>query len=101
MERADGAGIAAVRDGARGREADVVADGIRDVPCGADRDAVPDREGGQSLDLSIVVVESLARDVPAVGGAVDRLLAVLKSRGSLKSGSGCPDPCWRSNEERR
>ena len=53
-----------------------------------------------AVDLSAVVVESLAGDVPAAGGAAARLLVVL-SEVLLKSGSGCPDPCWPSNDERR
>ena len=96
----DGAGIAAARGGAQGGEADVVADGIRDVLCGGDPDAVPDRSEWGSADLSAVVVDSVARDVPAAGGAAAGLLVVLRDV-PLKSGSGCPDPCRPSNEERR
>ena len=44
-----GAGVAAARGQARGREADVVADGVRDVLCGGDPDAVPDRRSGGRL----------------------------------------------------
>ena len=39
-------------------------------------------------------------NVPAAGGAAARLLAVLEGC-HPKSGSGCPDPCWPSNDERR
>ena len=38
-----GAGDAAARGRARGGEADAAADGVRDVLCGGDPDAVPDR----------------------------------------------------------
>ena len=38
------AGVASARGQAHGREADAVADGVRDVLCGDDPDAVPDRQ---------------------------------------------------------
>ena len=63
----------------------MAADGIRNVLCSGNPDALPDRQGWQAVDLSIAVVEPLAGDVPAAGGAAARLLAVLgdvtRSRG--------------------
>ena len=70
LEHLAGAGVAATRGPPRGREADAVADGVRDVLCGDDPDAVPDRAERQAADLPAVVVESVARDVPAL---VERL----------------------------
>ena len=55
----------------------LIADGVRDVLCGGDPDAVPDPQEREAVDLSVVVVESMAGDVPAAGGAVARLLVVL------------------------
>ena len=43
-----GAGVAAARGQARGREADAAADGVRDVLRGGDPDALPDRAGAAS-----------------------------------------------------
>ena len=80
------------RGEAPGREADAVADGVRDVLRGGDPDAVPDRAGRPADRLPVAVLEPVARGVPAAGGAAAGLLAVL-SGGLLKSGSGCPDPC--------
>ena len=57
-------------------------------------------QGWEAVDLPAVVVESVARGVPAAGGAAAGLLVVLR-RCHLKSGSGCPDPCGPSNKERR
>src|SRR5262245_26465447 len=98
MGGAAGPGRTAARGGARGREADVVADGIRDVPRGGAPDAVPDRAGREAVGLPVVVVDAVAGDVPAAGGAAAGELAVL-SGSLLKSGSGCPDPSWPSNIE--
>ena len=39
----------------------LVADGVRDVPRGGDRDAVPDRAGRRAVDLSAAVVERRGR----------------------------------------
>ena len=74
-----GAGGAAARPGAPGGEAVAVADGVRDVPRGGDRDAVPDRAHGRAVDLPAAVVEPVARGVPAVGGAAAGMLAVLRA----------------------
>ena len=56
----------------------VVADGVRDLSRGGDRDAVPARSEWRSADLSVVVVDTVARRVPASGGAVAGLLVVLR-----------------------
>ena len=72
-----------VRRGTRpstSREAVAVADGVPDVLRGDDPDAVPDRADGTAVDLPVAVLEPVARRVPAVGGAVARLLAVLSGR---------------------
>src|SRR5262249_28012307 len=100
VERPDAAGVAAARGQACGREANAVADGVRDVLCGGDPDAVPDPQDRGAVDLSAVFWGFLAADVPASGGAAPRPLVVLSAL-LLKSGSGCPDPCWPSNDERR
>src|SRR6516162_8785115 len=97
LERVAGAGGAAAPGPARGGAADVVADGGPDVLRGVHPDAVPDRPGGAAADLPVVVVEPVARGVPPAGRAVARTPAVSR-RGSMKSGSGCPDPCGRSRE---
>ena len=65
---------------APGREADAVADGVRDVLCGDDPDAVPDRPGRPSAGVSVAVVEPVAGGVPAAGGAAEWLLVVLSRR---------------------
>ena len=74
--------VAGSRHGPRRREpqggkTDLVADGVRDVPRGVHRHAVPDHSGRPTVDLSAAVVESVARDVPAVSGAAAELLVVL------------------------
>src|SRR6516162_8276337 len=91
LERVAGAGGAAAPGPARGGAADVVADGVHDILRGVDPDAVPDRPGGAAVDLPVVVVEPVARGLPPAGRAAAHTPAVLK-HGSLKSGSGCPDP---------
>ena len=65
------AGGAPARPGTPGREAFAVADGIRDVPRGADRDAMPDRAEWPSVDLPAAVVDPVARGLPAVGGTAE------------------------------
>ena len=95
--RLAGARVAAARGEAPGGEADAVADGVRDVLRGDDRDALPDRAGRPSVGLSVAVLEPVAGRVPAAGGAAARLLAVLRT-GDLKSGSGCPGPCGLRTE---
>ncbi len=42
------------------RAARVAADGVRDLPRGGDRDAVPARSEWRSADLSVVVVDTVA-----------------------------------------
>ena len=76
---AAGAGGAPARPSPPSGEAVAVADGIRDVPRGVDRDAVPDRANGPAVDLPAAVVEPVARGVPAAGGAVAGMLAVLRA----------------------
>ena len=88
-----GAGGAPARPRAPSREALAVADGVRHVSRGGDRAAVPDRAGWPSVDLPIVVVESVAGDVPAVGGAVAGLLVVLRE-GSAEVGVRMPRSVW-------
>jgi len=63
---------------APGPEAVVVADGVCDLPRRRDRDALPDRADWPAADLSVAVVDPVARDVPAAGGAVAGLLVVLR-----------------------
>ena len=87
------AGGAPARPGTPGREAVAVADGIRDVPRGADRDAVPDRAEWPSVDLPAAVVEPVARGVPAVGGAVECVLVVLREW-SPEVGVRMPRSVW-------
>jgi hypothetical protein len=81
-------------------EAEVVAHGVRDLLRGSDPDALPNREEWQTIDLSTALVEPLATDPATLGGTATRLLAVL-GHTSTTSGSGCPDPGWPSNKERR
>ena len=89
VECLDGAGIAAARGQARGRETNAVADGVRDVLCGDDPDAVPDRAERRTVDLPLAVVEPVARGLPATGGSAARLLAVLR-RNDLEVGVRMP-----------
>ena len=81
-------------------EANAVADGVQDVPCGDDRDSLPDRPQRPSSGVSLAVLESVAGCLPAAGGAAEWLLAVL-SPANLKPGSGCPGPCRPSKHQRR
>src|SRR5271167_796278 len=99
MGRVAGARDAPVRSGASGPEANAVADGVWDVLCGDDRDALPDRPQRPSPGVSLAVLESVAGCLPAAGGAAQWLLAVL-SRAKLKPGSGCPGPCRTSKRQR-
>src|SRR3954451_11259230 len=99
LERLAGARIAAARGEARGGEADPVADGVRDVPRGVHGDAVSGRARWTPIGVPAAVVGPVARRLPPRGRAAARELAVLRA-GSLKSGSGCPDPSWPSNRER-
>ena len=62
----------------RSRETIAVADGVRDVLCGDDPDALPDRAKRWTVDLPLAVVEPVARGLPATGRAAARLLAVLR-----------------------
>src|SRR5205823_13152378 len=70
------------RGGAPGREADAAADGVRDIPRGADRAAVPGGAGRWSVALPSAVVEPVAGGVPATGGATAGLLVVLRGGGA-------------------
>src|SRR4051812_14444625 len=78
VERLADAGGPAARGGAPRREARLAADGVRDVPRGGDRDAVPARPERRTADLSPDVVDAVARDVPAPGGAPAGSLVVLR-----------------------
>src|SRR3954447_25627760 len=98
LERPAGPGIAAAPSQTRGGETNVAEDGVRDVLRGVHPDAMPDRAEWTAVDLSVAVVESVARGLPPTGRAASRVLAVLNDR-RLKSGSGCPDPCGPSSEE--
>ena len=100
MERPVGARITAARGEAPGGETDALTDGVRDVPRGVHRDAVSDRAGRGAIGLPDAVLEAVAGGVPAIGRAVALMQAVLKDE-ALKSGSGCPDPSWPSEKERR
>src|SRR5512135_618651 len=100
VERLVGTGDAAACGETPRRETRVVTDGVRDLSRGGHRDAVPADSERWSADLSADVVDPVARGIPASGGAVARLLVVLREE-LLKSGSGCPDPCWPSNPVRR
>src|SRR5271166_5746017 len=97
--RVAGARDVPARPGAPDPEANAVADGVQDVPCGNDRDSLPDRPQRPPSGVSLAVLESVAGCLPAAGGAAQWLLAVL-SRAKLKPGSGCPGPCRPSKRPR-
>ena len=99
LECLDDTGIAPACGQTPSRETIAVADGVRDVLCGDDPDALPDRAKRWTVDLPLAVVEPVARGLPATGRSAARLLAVLGGT-TLKSGSGCPDPRRPSNQER-
>ena len=77
----------------RAEKQTLVADGVRDVPGGGDRVAVPDRTGWPAVDLPAAVVDPVARGLPAAGGAVARLLVVLRG-GSPEVGVRMPRSVW-------
>ena len=86
--RAVGPRAPAAPGGASRAEAWPVADGVQAVREHDHPDALPDRPGWASADLPVVVVERVARGVPAGGSCV----AVLRSIDDAKPGSGCPGP---------
>ena len=60
------------------REANVAADGVRDVLRGNDPDAVPDRAERRPIDLPSAVMEPMAKGVLASGRAAAWLLPLLR-----------------------
>src|SRR5262245_31751751 len=99
VERLAGPGGAAAPCPPRVGAAQVVADGVRDLPRRVHPDAVPDRTRWTAVDLPVAVVEPVARGVPAAGGAAADRPALLSGE-RAKSGSGCPDPCGPSSQQR-
>src|SRR5512135_3936761 len=98
LGRALGARDASAHPEAPGREADTVANGISDVLCGCDRDALPDCSRQPPAGVSTAVLEPVAGCFPASGGAAPWCLAVL-SLAKSKPGSGRPGPYWPSSDE--
>ena len=97
--RVAGARDAPARPAAPDREANAVADGVQDVPCGNDR-RFPARSSAAAAVWCIACCpESVAGCLSAAGGAAEWLLAVL-SPANLKPGSGCPGPCRPSQCQR-
>ena len=89
LECLDDTGIAPACGQTPSRETIAVADGVRDVLCGDDPDALPDRAKRWTVDLPLAVVEPVARGLPATGRAAARLLAVLR-RNDLEVGVRMP-----------
>src|SRR5262249_147135 len=88
-----GTGDAAPCSAAPVPEARVVADGVCNLPCRRDRDALPDHTDGTTVDLSVAVVDPVARRVPPVGGPGARLLVAVGARG-VEGGVRMPRSVW-------
>ena len=98
MECLDDTGIAPACGQTPSRETIAVADGVRDVLCGDDPDALPDRAKRWTVDLPLAVVEPVARGLPATGRSAARLLAVLR-RNDLEVGVRMPRSAAAANAE--